>query len=209
MWTPLWTQTFAAAGVLALLTVVPGPDMAVVTKRAITAGRAEALRAAAGITTGLLVWGVFTVVGLAAVLAASAEAYFVVKILGAGYLVVLGLQSLWQSRRSAPRTAGPRTTGAGRAYLTGLTTNVLNPKIAVFYTGLLPTLAPHQLSMTAGMGLLVLLHAALTLTWLGAYAYLVSRARSFFERPRVRRLLDRVTGVVLLGFGARVAMEAN
>ena len=205
----MWTQTAMATGVLALLTVVPGPDMAVVTKRAIASGRAEALRTAAGITTGLLVWGAFTVVGLAAILAASAEAYFVVKILGAAYLGFLGLQALWQSRRSAPRTAGSTATASGRAYLTGLITNVLNPKIAVFYTGLLPTLAPQGLPTAAGMGLLVLLHATLTLTWLGAYACLVSRARSVFERPRVRRLLDRVTGVVLIGFGVRVATEAT
>ncbi|WP_189327051.1 LysE family translocator [Streptomyces flaveus] len=205
----MWTQIAAAAGVLALLTVVPGPDMAVVTKRAIASGRSEGLRTAAGITTGLLVWGVFTVVGLAAVLEASAEAYFILKILGAAYLAFLGLQALWQSRRSAPRTAEPVATGSGRAYLTGLTTNVLNPKIAVFYTGLLPTLTPDGLPTAVGMGLLVLLHAALTLTWLGSYVHLVSRARSVFERPRVRRLLDRVTGVVLIGFGVRVAAEAN
>ncbi|MEV7523578.1 LysE family translocator [Streptomyces sp. NPDC091371] len=205
----MWTQTAVAAGVLALLTVVPGPDMAVVTKRAIDSGRAEALRTAAGITTGLLVWGVCTVVGLAAVLAASAEAYIVVKILGAAYLCFLGLQALWQSRRSAPRTAEPKAAGPGRAFLAGLTTNVLNPKIAVFYTGLLPTLAPRELPTAAGMGLLVLLHAALTLIWLGSYAHLVSRARSVFERPGFRRLLDRVTGAVLIGFGVRVAAEAN
>ncbi|MER5462397.1 LysE family translocator [Streptomyces sp. NPDC002668] len=205
----MWTQTAMAAGVLALLTVVPGPDMAVVTKRAIASGTADALRTVAGVTAGLLMWGVFTVVGLAAILAASAEAYFVVKILGAAYLVFLGLQALWQSLRSAPRSAELTATGSGRAYLTGLTTNVLNPKIAVFYTGLLPTLAPHGLPTAAGMGLLVLLHAALTLTWLGSYVHLVSRARSVFERPRVRRLLDRVTGVVLIDSGARVAAEAN
>jgi threonine/homoserine/homoserine lactone efflux protein len=206
----MWTQTAAAAGVLAVLTVVPGPDMAVVTKRAIASGRAEALRTAAGVTTGLLVWGVFTVVGLAAVLAASAEAYFVLKVLGAAYLAFLGVQALWHSRRSAPRTAPEATAaGSGRAYLTGLTTNVLNPKIAVFYTGLLPTLAPDALPTAVGMGLLVLLHAALTLAWLSGYVHLLSRARSVFEQPRVRRLLDRVTGVVLVGFGARVATEAH
>jgi threonine/homoserine/homoserine lactone efflux protein len=183
--------------------------MAVVTKHATASGRAEALRTAAGITAGLLVWGVFTVAGLSAVLAASAKAYFAVKILGAAYLVFLGLRALWQSRSSAPRTAVPTATGSGHAFLTGLTTNVLNPKIAVFYTGLLPTLAPDGLPTAAGMGLLVLLHAALTLTWLGGYVYLLSRARSVFERPHVRRLLDRVTGVVLIGFGARVAAEDN
>ncbi|TDB75101.1 LysE family translocator [Micromonospora sp. KC723] len=205
----MWTQTLIAVGVLGLLTVVPGPDMAVVTKRAIASGRAAALRTAAGITTGLLVWGLFTVVGLAAILAASAEAYFVVKILGAAYLVFLGLQALWQSRRAAPRTAELKVAGSGQAYVTGLTTNVLNPKIAVFYTGMLPTLAPHDLPTAAGLGLLVVLHATLTLMWLGCYSYLVCGARSVFERPRVRRLLDRVTAVVLIGFGMRVAAQAN
>ncbi|MER5781762.1 LysE family translocator [Streptomyces mobaraensis] len=206
----MWTQTATAAGVLALLTVVPGPDMAVVTKRAVAAGRAEGLRTAAGITAGLLAWGVFTVVGLAAVLAASAEAYLAVKLLGAGYLAFLGLQALWQSRRGAPALtaeAAPRSSRG--AFVTGLVSNLLNPKIAVFYTGVLPTLAPDGLSATAGMSLLVLLHAVLTLAWLGTYAYVVSRARSVFERPRVRRALDRVTGVVLLGFGVRIAAEAG
>ncbi|WP_372410650.1 LysE family translocator [Streptomyces luteireticuli] len=204
----MWMQTATAAGVLALLTIVPGPDMAVVTKRAIASGRAEALRTAAGITTGLLVWGVFTVVGLAAVLAASAEAYFVVKILGAAYLAYLGVQALWQSRKAAVPQAR-ESKGARNAYTSGLVTNVLNPKIAVFYTGLLPTLAPDGLSTAAGMGLLVGLHAVLTMGWLGGYVHVVSRARSVFERPRVRRALDRVTGVVLIGFGVRVATDAG
>ncbi|MEU8824597.1 LysE family translocator [Streptomyces sp. NPDC048636] len=203
----MWTQIATAAGVLALLTVVPGPDMAVVTKRAIASGRSAALRTAAGITTGLVVWGVCTVAGLAAVLAASAEAYFAVKVLGAVYLAYLGLQALWQSRRAAPEPVEPTGGGAKRAYMTGLTTNILNPKIAVFYTGLLPTLAPDGLSTATGMALLVALHAVLTLGWLGGYACLVSRARGVFQRPRVRRVLDRVTGVVLIGFGARIATE--
>ncbi|MBC2879223.1 MULTISPECIES: LysE family translocator [Streptomyces] len=206
----MWTQTATAAGVLALLTVVPGPDMAVVTKRAVAAGRAEGLRTAAGITVGLLAWGVFTVVGLAAVLAASAEAYLAVKLLGAGYLAFLGFQALWQSRRGAPAPtaeAAPRKSRG--AFVSGLISNLLNPKIAVFYTGVLPTLAPDGLSPTAGMSLLVLLHAVLTLSWLGTYVYVVSRARSVFERPRVRRALDRVTGVVLLGFGLRIAAETG
>ncbi|MFI0738549.1 LysE family translocator [Streptomyces sp. NPDC021100] len=206
----MWTQTATAAGVLALLTVVPGPDMAVVTKRAVAAGRAEGLRTAAGITVGLLAWGVFTVVGLAAVLAASAGAYLAVKLLGAGYLAFLGLQALRQSRRGAPApTAEAAPRNPRGAFVSGLVSNLLNPKIAVFYTGVLPTLAPDGLSATAGMSLLVLLHAVLTLSWLGTYVYVVSRARSVFERPRVRRALDRVTGVVLLGFGLRIAAETG
>ncbi|MGW2230144.1 LysE family translocator [Streptomyces formicae] len=203
----MFTQIMAAAGVLALLTVVPGPDMAVVTKRAVAEGWRDGLRTVGGITTGLLVWGVLTVAGLAAVLAASAVAYTVVKLLGAAYLVFLGVQALVRGRRgggvSTTVPSGPAP--EGHPWRTGLVSNVLNPKIAVFYTGLLPTLAPPSLPSHVGMALLVLLHAVLTLLWLGGYVMVLARARGFFERPAVRRALDRVTGVVLIGFGLKVA----
>lgn len=199
-------QFVTAAGVLAGLTMVPGPDMAVVTKRAVASGRQDGLRTMAGITTGLLVWGVLAVAGLAAVLAASAAAYTVVKIAGSGYLVVLGAQALLQSRRG--RTPAPTADVArprGNPWRTGLVGNLLNPKIAVFYTGLLPTLAPAGLPPHTGMALLVLVHAVLTAVWLGGYVLLLSRARGLFERPAVRRAMDRVTGAVLIGFGLKMA----
>ncbi|MFF8572661.1 LysE family translocator [Streptomyces sp. NPDC015408] len=199
-------QFLAAVGVLAVLTVVPGPDMAVVTKRAVASGWQDGLRTVGGITAGLLVWGVLAVVGLAAVLAASATAYTVVKLAGAAYLVVLGFQALLQSRRG--RSQAPAATLApprGNPWWTGLVSNVFNPKIAVFYTGLLPTLAPTGLSAHSGMALLVLVHAMLTAVWLGGYVMLLSKARSFFEKPAVRRGMDRVTGTVLIGFGLKVA----
>ncbi|MFF2213959.1 LysE family translocator [Streptomyces antibioticus] len=216
-------QFLTAAGVLAVLTVVPGPDMAVVTRRAVSAGWRDGLRTVGGITTGLLVWGVLTVVGLSAVLAASATAYTLVKLAGAAYLVLLGIQALTHSRRGpaagddgndlpgaqAPhaQTAGPLPAApvVGSPWRTGLISNVFNPKIAVFYTGLLPTLAPAGLSPHAGMALLVLTHALLTAVWLGGYVMLLAKARAFFQRPRVRRAMDRITGVVLIGFGLKVA----
>ncbi|RNG30429.1 LysE family translocator [Streptomyces botrytidirepellens] len=203
----MFVQFLAAAGVLAVLTVVPGPDMAVVTKRAVSCGWRDGLRTAAGITTGLLVWGVLTLVGLAAVLAASAVAYTVVKLAGAAYLIVLGVQSLLRSRRGRA-TGAPAASAAapaGNAWRTGLVSNVFNPKIAVFYTGLLPTLAPAGLSPHLGMAILVLLHASITAVYLAGYVMLLAKARGFFERPAVRRALDRVTGVVLIGFGVKVA----
>ncbi len=193
-------------GVLAVLTVVPGPDMAVVTKRAVACGWRDGLRTVGGITAGLLIWGVLTVVGLAAVLAASATAYTVVNLAGAAYLVVLGVQSLLSSRRN-PADGQPAAASAptGNPWRTGLVGNVFNPKIAVFYTGLLPTLAPAGLSPHAWMAVLVLLHAGLTVVWLGSYVALLARARAFFEKPAVRRAMSRVTGVVLIGFGVKVA----
>ncbi|WP_369200017.1 LysE family translocator [Streptomyces sp. PU-14G] len=199
-------QFLAAAGVLAVLTMVPGPDMAVVTKRAVSAGWRDGLRTVGGITAGLLVWGVLTIAGLAAVLAASATAYTAVKLAGAAYLVFLGIQALLHSRRVRARETGALPDSpAGNPWRTGLVSNVFNPKIAVFYTGLLPTLAPTGLSPHTGMALLVLVHAALTAVWLGGYVLLLAKARVFFQKPAVRRTIDRVTGTVLIGFGLKVA----
>lgn len=226
----MFTQFVAAAGVLALLTIVPGPDMAVVTRRSLASGRGDGLRTAGGIVVGLAVWGLLTVVGLAAVLAASATAYTLVKLLGAVYLLFLGVQTLVRTRRARiagedggeagsaaaarrparprlPRLPAPSRRGGG-AWRTGLTSNLLNPKIAVFYTGLLPTLAPAGLPTSVGLTLLVVLHVVITTAWLGGYVYLISRARPFFESPRVRRALDRITGVVLIGFGVSIAAES-
>ncbi|MEV5551504.1 LysE family translocator [Streptomyces sp. NPDC052309] len=203
------THLATACGVLGLLTVVPGPDMAVVTRRALVAGRGDALRTVGGIATGLLLWGALTVAGLAAVLAASPAAYLVVKLLGAGYLVLLGAQALWQHRSAGSVAATDAPVAAGSPWRTGLVSNVLNPKIAVFYTGLLPTLAPPGLPTAWAMTLLVLLHAALTLAWLGSYVLLLSKAGPVLHRPRVRRAVDRTTGVVLICFGLVVATASR
>jgi threonine/homoserine/homoserine lactone efflux protein len=193
----------AATGVLALLTVVPGPDMAVVTRTALTAGRPAATRAAAGIVTGLAVWGVLTVAGLAAVLAASAGAYTVVRLVGAAYLVVLGIQTL---RRRGHRHDGTATTAAvasGSPFRTGLVSNLLNPKIAVFYTAALPQLVPDGAPEAPTLAALVAIHVVLSLAWLHVYAGLVA----LLDRGRVRRWLDTVTGTVLVGLGLRLALD--
>ncbi|MEV0597856.1 LysE family translocator [Streptomyces sp. NPDC050315] len=213
------THLVAATGVLGLLTIVPGPDMAVVTRRAVAAGTRDALWTVGGIASGLLVWGVLTVAGLAAVLAASPAAYLIIKLLGAAYLIFLGVQALWQNRQAASAsadtnantdtgdTAAPVT--AGNPWRTGLISNVLNPKIAVFYTGLLPTLAPAGMPAAWAMTLLVLLHTALTLGWLSSYVLVLSKAGPVLQRPRVRRALERTTGVVLIAFGLAVAAAAG
>ena len=183
--------------------------MAVVTRVALSSGRLAAVRTAAGVAAGCLVWGVLTAAGLAAVLAASAEAYTVVKLVGAAYLVVLGVQALWRSRRGAesapPAAAAPRR--ERRPFWTGLLTNVLNPKIAVFYTSLLPQLVPAGAPIGITLLGLVVVHAVLCLVWLSAYAAMLHSARGTLTRPGVRRAMERTTGVVLIGFGVRVATQ--
>ncbi|MFC0453404.1 LysE family translocator [Rhodococcus jostii] len=153
-----------------------------------------------------------TVVGLGAVLAASAEAYTVVKIVGGMYLVYLGVSTLWQSRtrRRAVVDAEPAPVPSpGSSWRAGFLTNLLNPKIAVFYTGLLPQLVPPGWPTAPTLALLVLVHGLLGIVWLGGYSILLTRARATLEKPSVRRVLDRITGTVLLGFGAAVVAEAR
>ncbi len=191
-------ELVAAVLALALLTVLPGPDVAVVTRVALVQGRPAGVRAAAGVVTGLAVWGAATAAGLAALLAASATAYTVVRLAGAAYLVWLGLTTLW---RRTPRADTAPTT-ARRPFVTGLLGNVLNPKIAVFYTGLLPGLVPDDAPYGVTLGALVAVHAALSLGWLVACATVLPKAAR-----RARRVLDRVTGLALVGLGVAAAVR--
>jgi threonine/homoserine/homoserine lactone efflux protein len=196
----------AAVGALALLTVLPGPDFAIVVRWAASGGLRTGVLAALGVVTGCSIWGALAVAGLAALFTASPLAYEVVRIVGAGYLV-------WMAARLIGR-AGHAATDAGvavparRAFRQGLVTNLLNPKIAAFYVGVLPVLvpagAPHALTMAG----LVLVHQVLGIVWLALVSFAVSRGRSVLTRPGARRWLDRVTGVVLLGFAGRLALDA-
>lgn len=198
----------AAVLVLGLLAATPGPDVAVVTRYALSGGRGPATRTAVGVVLGLTAWGAATVVGLAALLAASADAFAVVRVAGAAFLVALGVMALWRSRRAPSEQAAPSPPPAGeRPLRAGLFTNLLNPKIAVFYTSMLPTLVPRGASAALWLPLLVATHAALSLGWLSGYAAVFSRSRDVLARPRVRRRLEQATGAVLIALGVRVAVS--
>ncbi len=183
--------------------------MAVVTQASVAGSRAAGIRVAGGVVAGLMVWGVLTVVGLSALLAASAEAYTAVKLLGAAYLVYLGVSSLWRSRTVASYDASAGAVGSAPTWRTGLTTNLLNPKIAVFYTGVLTQLVPPGWPVGPSLALLVAIHAVLSMVWLSTYVLLLSRLKTQFAKPRVRQWLDRVTGTVLVGFGGTIALQSR
>ncbi|MFG3113643.1 LysE family translocator [Streptomyces sp. NPDC048197] len=210
--------------VAALLTISPGPDFAVVLRTALGSGRRAALCSALGVAAGCFVWGLAGAVGLTAMLAASRTAYDVLRVAGALYLMWLGIQALRSARRirtaGAPEAevpaAGREASGDGggappvtplRAFRTGLLTNVLNPKVGVVYMSLLPQFIPHGAPVIATTLLLVAVHAALGVLWLGGVAFAVHRARAVFQRPRIRRRLDQATGGVLLALGAAVGFE--
>ena len=204
----------AALGTLGLLTVVPGPDMAVVARAALAGGRGPAGETAAGSSRGCSS-GVLAVGGLAAVLAASADAYAGLRLAGAAYLVWLGARTLWRSRSPAGRTEvrarradGPtgRPDGSRRGpWSTGFATNLVNPKIGVFYTSVLPALVPAGAPTTATQAGLVAAHALLSLVWLKVWARALTGARSVLGRPGAVRAGERFGGAALVGLGVEIA----
>jgi RhtB (resistance to homoserine/threonine) family protein len=188
-----------------LLILIPGPDTAVVTKNALLGGRRGGLFTAVGVSSGLAIWTAAAALGVAAVLRASSVAFLALKIVGAVYLVWMGVQMLrTKDYASAPVGAPAR---GRRALRQGLLTDLGNPKIAVFFTSFLPQFVDPDASAFASLLLLGAIFAALTLLWLAAYGWLVGHGASVLRRPSVRRVLDRVTGVVLIGFGIRLAFE--
>ncbi len=197
----------AGVAVLALLTISPGADMALVARVTLERGRRAALEASLGICTGTLVHATASALGLSVILATSAEAFTIVKLVGAAYLAYLGVRSLRDSfRHDLTATSAPRRRAAA-PYVQGLLTNVLNPKVAVFYLTFLPQFIDPLGSVLAQSLAFALAHSLMGVLWLAAYAYVLARLSAVFARAGVRRWLERVTGSVLVALGARLAFE--
>lgn len=195
----------AFTGVAALLTITPGVDMALVARSALSGGRRAALATTWGVVVGCLAWAAASALGVAAVLAASATAYDALRLAGAGYLVWLGIGALRRSGRDPVVPAGGAAPPRRSAFRVGLLTNLANPKIAVFYGAVLPTFVPVAADVLLWSLVLAAIHGLLGLVWLSAYAYALTRARTLFDRPAVRRRVDRLTGGVLVALGLRLA----
>ncbi len=187
----------AFVGISAVVICTPGPDTALIVRNTLLGGRLNGVRTAGGILTGIAVWTIAASAGIAAVIAASHPVFLALRVGGAAYLVWLGVQTL-RGRRTETVTPRP-----GGGYRQGLLSNLGNPKIAVFFTSLLPQFG-------TGFGQLIalgLLFCAMGAAWLTAYAVVVARARRLMVRTRVRRAIDAVSGAALVGFGIRLAAE--
>jgi threonine/homoserine/homoserine lactone efflux protein len=212
----------AFTGVALLLTITPGLDMALVVRSALTHGRDHAAVTGLGICTGALLWGLAAAVGVAALIAASDLAYTVLKVAGAAYLIWLGVSMIRATlgRRgqepdpvtdmleqvpSAPR----RPERLRRGFLRGFTTNMLNPKVGVFYLAMIPQfMAPSVPAWLMGLSLAGV-HVLLTLVF---FAVLISAAHAFrrlLSGPRATAWVDRVTGTALLGFGTVLLLDRS
>jgi threonine/homoserine/homoserine lactone efflux protein len=209
--TPRVRELAAFLGVSALVIVTPGQDTALAIRNALTGGRRAGALTALGVGAGQACWTVATSAGLAALLVASEPAFLALKLAGAAYLVYLGAQALLGALRGVGRATpavGPARRPGGLApFRQGVLSNLANPKMAVFFTSLLPQFAPSGRASFLALLALGLVFSCMTILWLTAYALAVARAGDLLRRPRVRRALDAVTGAVLVALGVRLATE--
>jgi threonine/homoserine/homoserine lactone efflux protein len=207
------TSFVAFLGLSALVIMTPGQDTALTIRSTLLGGRVAGIATAFGVAMGQTVWTVAASTGLTALLIASEPAFLAIRLVGAGYLVVLGTQTLWAAIRPGHPTGAsdaPRAFGGlapRRALRQGLVSNIGNPKMAIFFTSMLPQFVPHGPSAFGAMVGLGVGFAAMTLAWLCLYAVVVARAGDVLRRPRIRRTLDALMGTILMVFGVRLGTE--
>jgi len=192
-----------------LLTITPGLDTALVIRTAATSGSRQAALAGVGICAGCFAWGILVALGLGALLLASQLAYTALKWVGAAYLIWAGIRMIRHPRDNFTVERIDSSRGNRTALVTGLLTNLLNPKVGVFYVSFLPQFVPHGVPVAPYILMLAAIHAVLGLIW---FACLITATRPisrFLRRPMVVRGCDRVTGGVFVAFGIGLAIDSR
>jgi threonine/homoserine/homoserine lactone efflux protein len=211
-------KAFIAFGLASTLgTLVPGPDFILVLRSAFRGGRRIGWFTAAGTTTGIAIWALAASVGLSSVIATSHAGYDVLRLAGAAYLIWLGVLTL-RSRHAVPLdevevakspNSGKGSTSLLRAYLTGLITDLCNPKVGAFFVAFLPAFIPAHRSVSEFSLIFGLWNAIEVGVYFALVVWLVSRGTAWLHRPRLQRRLEQFSGFMLIGFGIRLATEAR
>ena len=197
------TMVLAFLPVAALLTITPGVATALVVRSAVTDGRGAALRTTVGNEIGVFAWALLAAIGVAAVVAASVEAFTIIKLAGAVVLVVMGIQAILAGRHE---TVVPKRRSSTRD---GLVTAIANPKLAVFFVALFPQFVPDGQPVLPAALVMATMLVILDLVWYSVLALIVTRAKqAFVEGPWMKRV-ERFTGAVLVGLGVRLAFETR
>ncbi len=196
---------FTLAAVLIVL--LPGPDTLVVLRNLLRGGRGTAVRTVFGVLSGLSVWVITAALGLSAVLRASNDAYLALRVAGAVYLLWLGISSLRSRGQAAPERPARRRSLVGQGYSAGLATDLLNPKVGVFFVTFLPGFVPAGYSVGWMSVLLGAIFVALTGLYFAVFVLASARITHWMSTSHIRRRMDRLTGLVLIGFGVKLATE--
>ena len=201
----------AFAGIAAVLTITPGADMALVAKNVFTRGPKGSFATILGICSGLFVHATASALGLSAILAKSARAFEIVKWAGAAYLFYLGVMALRRAIKgvgpvnlNAHENAAKKREGWWGGYSEGLFTNILNPKVALFYLTFLPQfIMPGDPVLRVSL-FLASLHVAMGLVWLSIYSRALHKLNTKLAGGRVRRAIEAATGGLLMALGAKL-----
>lgn len=217
---PPEAQLLAFLVVAGLLTITPGADMALVMRYALGGGTRPALFASLGIALGCLIWGAASALGVSVVFARSAVAFAILKYVGGAYLVYLGARSLREAVRHVSTTKITKYTktmnssctsdlrgySAPLCFAQGLFTNLLNPKVAVFYVTFLPQFIASDRPVLSQSVFLAFTHVVMGLIWLTIYARFIDRIAATLLSDRIKRRIEALTGTVLMALGIRLAL---
>jgi RhtB (resistance to homoserine/threonine) family protein len=194
-----------------LLIILPGPDTAIATKNTITVGRIGGLKTALGTCCALLIHTSAAVLGLSAIIVKSALLFSVFKYVGAVYLIYLGIKTLWSLRKKEIGASVEMDTKSQftnkSCFKQGFLTNILNPKVAVFFLTFLPQFVDAGSNTFIPFLLMGITYTLLTAVWFLLYVYLINQVSAFMKKPKAQNIIEGITGTILIGFGIKLALE--
>lgn len=195
------------------LIILPGPDTAIATKNTITLGRIGGLKTALGTCCALLIHTSAAVLGLSAIIVKSALLFSILKYVGAVYLIYLGVKTLWFLRKKE-ETASVEMNTKSRfentsCFKQGFLTNLLNPKVAVFFLTFLPQFVDSGSNTFIPFLIMGITYTVLTAIWFLLYVYLINQISVFMKKPKAQNIIEGITGTILVGFGVKLALEKS
>lgn len=193
------------------LIILPGPDTAIATRNTLTNGRTEGFKTIFGTCCALLFHTLAAVVGLSAIIVKSAFLFSVFKYVGAVYLVYLGFKTLWALRiKKAATTTEMTVKGkyeSKSCFKQGFLTNILNPKVAIFFLTFLPQFVDSGSNTFIPFLIMGITYSVLTAIWFLFYIYLLNQISTFMKKPKTQTFIEGITGTILIGFGIKLALE--
>jgi threonine/homoserine/homoserine lactone efflux protein len=192
-----------------LLIILPGPDTAIATKNTLTVGRTGGFKTIFGTCCALLIHTLAAVVGLSAIIVKSATVFSIFKYVGAVYLVYLGAKTLWslRNKKAVPEMSADSKYEGKSCFKQGFLTNLLNPKVAVFFLTFLPQFVDSGINTFLPFLIMGITYTILTAVWFLFYIYLLNQIRAFMNKPKTQSVMEGITGTVLIGFGLKLALE--
>ncbi|MFJ5761071.1 LysE family translocator [Neobacillus sp. NPDC093182] len=194
-----------------LLIILPGPDTAIATKNTVIVGKIGGLKTALGTCCALLIHTSAAVLGLSAIIVKSALLFSIFKYVGAVYLIYLGVKTLWSLKKKEEAASVEMNTKKQfvntSCFKQGFLTNILNPKVAVFFLTFLPQFVDAGSNTFTPFLLMGITYTVLTALWFLLYVYLINQISAFMKKPKTQKMIEGITGTILIGFGIKLALE--